>query len=199
MLNKEEKLIFDSYFNKLDFNFRDDYEKVLKKFNFNSEDLNIPFDSIAVAQILNRNIQSRLPNSGIVDEYGSVTLTRNINKKNKLSPSKIAFIPRLIFSINWGDAGPGISWPEQYRITYVPDYEKYIITASSDTQDYYHGISGDIALGVSGDTIKDMKSVIIGHWNELKLEYEQEEFAKIIQEGLIDKNEINKWKKEVWS
>lgn len=199
MLNKEEKLIFDSYFNKLDFNFRDDYEKVLKKFNFNSEDLNIPFDSIAVAQILNRNIQSRLPNSGIVDEYGSVTLTRNINKKNKLSPSKIAFIPRLIFSINWADTAPGLSWPEQYRITFVPDYQEYIITASSDTQDYYHGISGDIALGVSGDTIKDMKSVIIGHWNELKLEYEQEEFVKIIQEGLIDKNEINKWKKEVWS
>ena len=199
MLNKEEKLIFDSYLKKLDFNSRDEYEKVLKKFNFNPEDLNIPFDSIAVAQILIRNIQSKLPNSGIVDEYGSLTLTRNIDKKNKLSPSKIAFIPRLIFSINWADTGPGISWPEQYRITYVPDYEEYIITASSDIQDYYYGISGDIALGVSGDTIEDMKSVIIGHWNELKLEHEQLGFAEILQEGLVQKNEINKWKEETWS
>lgn len=59
-----------------------------------------------------------------------------------------------------------MSWPEQYRISFVPDYEKYIITASSDMQDYYHGILGDIALSVSGDTIEDMRSVIIGHWNE---------------------------------
>ena len=199
MLNKEEKLIFDSYFNKLDFNFRDDYEKVLKKFNFNSENLNIPFDDIAVAQILLRNIQSRLPNSGVVDEYGSVSLTRNIDKKNKLSSSKIAFIPRLIFSINWANTGPGTSWPEQYRITYVPDYEEYIVTASSDSQDYYHGVSGDIALGISGDTIEDMRSVIIGHWNELKLEYEQLEFVEILQEGLVHNDEINKWKEEVWS
>lgn len=197
MLNKEEKLIFESYFNKLDFNFRDDYEKALKKFNFDPEDLNTPFDSIAIAKVLLNNIQSRLPNSGIVNECGYVSFTKNI-EKNNLGPSKIAFIPRLIFSINWADTAPGVSWPEQYRITYVPDYNKYIITASSDSQDFYHGISGDIALGTSSDKIESIKSVITGHWNELKLEYEQLEFAKILHEGLIDKNEINKWKKEIW-
>ena len=198
MLNKEEKLIFDSYFNKLDFNFRDDYEKALKKFNFDSNDLNIPFDSIAIAKVLLKNIQNRLPNSGIVDEYGFVSLTRKI-EKNNLSLSKIAFIPRLIFSINWADTAPGMSWPEEYRITYVPDYDEYFITASSDSEDYYHGISGDIVLGVSRDDVEDIKSIITGHWNELKLEYEQLEFTNILQEGLINKDEINKWKKEVWS
>jgi hypothetical protein len=61
---------------------------------------------------------------------GTVNLNRKEYKRHK--DARLAFNPQLVCTINWADSGPGFSWPESYHVTYLPGFDKFVITASTD-------------------------------------------------------------------
>ena len=83
--------------------------------------------SIAVARILLNRIQGSLPQTSCIDANNDVRVSRQEIKRHK-DATKLSFSPRLICCINWADSAPGISWIEAYHITFIPGFEKYIVT-----------------------------------------------------------------------
>ena len=102
---------------------------------------NLELDS-EVAAFLLEPVQTRLPNWGYTDPDGTVVMGRVVRA---LTPAKVRPMPLLLFTVNWADSGPGFSWPETYYVTYVPQLNVRIVTASRDSEDVW-GCT-DLAIG----------------------------------------------------
>ena len=59
--------------------------------------------------------------------------------------AQLHFPSQLRFMINWAASGPGYSWPESYRLFFIPYPNRYVIVASS-ASDELSGYS-DVAIG----------------------------------------------------
>ena len=76
--------------------------------------------------------------------------------------------PVLALAINWANTAPGYSWPESYYVSWIPYYDRYLVTASLDSplnEGYL-----DLAIGALPDkaTVEgDLKEVIQGRWYDL--------------------------------
>ena len=70
----------------------------------------------AVAQILLERVQDRLPNAWT----SSNGMTRRVSGRR--AHRKIEVWPTHLFTINWADSAPGLSWPVAYHATYVPGF-----------------------------------------------------------------------------
>ena len=99
----------------------------------------------AVAQILLDRVQDHLPRWAAVTG-DSLQFARPIADRRALR--KVEMLPRRLLTINWADSGPGFSWPVAYYATYVPGYNRTVVTASGDCPDAL-GVC-DIALGSFG-------------------------------------------------
>ena len=71
----------------------------------------------AVATLALSTVQSRLPQCGVFDGEGRLTLAR---KRTPAWRRDIVLLPQHLFTINWADTAPGISWPETYYAAYLP-------------------------------------------------------------------------------
>jgi hypothetical protein len=151
----------------------------------------------AVARIALAPIQEQLPQWAAYDSQ-QVIPARTIRQ----CPERDATSrPLLLFGINWATSGPGFSWPEEYHVTWIPHYDRYIVTASSDSKDV-HGFE-DIALGffrgspVKGGDRKTIKSIITGYWTETSdVQMAWEEYWN---HGAISNETAWKWRGDVWS
>jgi hypothetical protein len=151
----------------------------------------------AVARIALSVIQNRLPQCGVSDGEGRLTLTRG---RFPRPPRDVVMLPQHLFMINWADTAPGISWPEVYHATYIRGYDRYVVTASFDGTDM-HGVT-ELAIGhfdgalklveASGDVIKEW-------WRDLMSECCQARWAYVWDTGVIDTATANIWADEVWS
>ena len=105
-------------------------------------------------------------------------------------------LPQHLFMINWADSGPGISWPEDYYVAFVPGFERFVVTASMDSTDCW-GFT-DLAIGsFAGDVpLKaGAHAVITGWWSAQHGEYP---WAYVWGEGLISQEIADGWRDEVW-
>lgn len=174
-------------------------EKV-EEFGFDQSDYDQDWEtwSYVVARILLVNIQERLPNTAIYSD-DKLKFTRIKINKSKSTSNKIAYFPQRLFRINWADTAPGMSWPEDYFITYVPFCEYFFITASAD-ENAFGGISSDTVLGaIKNYDVDYIKPIITQHWqNSIDL-WEQKAWGELSNEGLVGENEINKWREETWN
>ena len=155
--------------------------------------------SAGVAYIVLKNIQNKLPQWAAYSEDKGVVTSREYKEKNLLGISKLQMIPQLLFSINWASSGPGYSWPETYYLTWVPLFERFVVTASVDDKSMYGEISTDQAIGKfeKKDKILDsVKDVITGWWSCWVVEYQQERWESVLQEGIISEEEANNWSKD---
>jgi hypothetical protein len=115
-----------------------------------------------VAEILLETIQSRLPQWGCTAADGHVVEARTLRP---LKARQVQLLPSHLFTINWADSGPGFSWPESYFVTYVPQYNVRIVTASQDT-DECKGYT-DLAIGWCrpvGPPERGAKKIIVSWW-----------------------------------
>ena len=150
----------------------------------------------AVARIALAPIQEQLPQWAAYDS-SQIILARTIRD----CPERDATSrPLLLFGINWATSGPGFSWPEDYYVTWIPYYDRYIVTASSDSKDV-HGYE-DIALGFfkgSSEKQEDsetIKSIIIGYWSETSdVQMAWEDYWRA---GAVDSENAWQWRGEVW-
>jgi len=120
--------------------------------------------SNAVARIALAPIRSSLPVWGSYQD-GQVFHTRQKENESELPRRGYRSDPVLVVSINWADSGPGFSWPVKYYISWIPHYERYVVTASYDSPEVEGYL--DIAIGdlPEGTEIEGgLKNVITGHW-----------------------------------
>ena len=150
----------------------------------------------AVAAILLERIQDTLPQwASVRDDH--VTLGRNT--RDRAATRVVELTPRFLMMINWADSAPGYSWPEAYYVTYVPLYEKFIVTASVDSTDV-HGVT-DFAIGhfkAEEDLLKGSGDAIVHEWSELARLYDQSRWEYLFEEGLIDNDLAEKLANRVW-
>jgi hypothetical protein len=152
--------------------------------------------AIAVAQILLHHVQGALPQWASVSG-GTIQLNRNEHKRHK--DARLAFNPQLVCTINWADSGPGFSWPESYYVTYLPGFDKFVITASRDGPDTWG--CADHAIGVANggrSPIEGARQAVTEFWRLQVIEWEQPRWAGVFAEGLVDAKTANVWADEIW-
>ena len=173
-------------------------------FNSYFSENNIPLDAmasplqIAVARVLLNPIQASLPQWAAVRESGEVLLNRKEIQRHPQAV-RLTLEPQLVCCINWADSGPGYSWPESYHVTYIPGLEKFIVTASRDGADAFG--CADHALGWGSAAEGELlvaKRIIQGFWEHQRNEWDQECWAYLFDEGLINETTANSWAEEIW-
>ena len=147
----------------------------------------------AVARISLAPVRENLPTWGGYGE-GGVFHTRQSENESVLPERGYRSDPVHVLSINWASSGPGFSWPLKYYISWIPYYERYVVTVSYDTPEvegYLDLAIGHLPEGASVE--KELKSVIVSHW---------EWDAMYLQgwEGVIDSGIVEDpwaWREEV--
>ena len=173
-------------------------------FNSYFSENNIPLDAmasplqIAVARVLLSPIQASLPQWAAVRESGEVLLNRKEIQRHPQAV-RLTLEPQLVCCINWADSGPGYSWPESYHVTYIPGLEKFIVTSSRDGADAFG--CADHALGWGSAAEGELlvaKRIIQGFWEHQRNEWDQERWAYLFDDGLIDSATADAWAEEIW-
>jgi hypothetical protein len=112
----------------------------------------------------------------------------------------VELLPQHLFTINWADSGPGVCWPVAYLATYVPGFDRTIVTASADTPEMYGAC--DFALGAFGperSIVQGSREAITADWTKQRDKYEQGRLENLFDTGLIDPAEAVAWADKVWS
>jgi len=123
----------------------------------------------AVARICLEPIANELPQWAAI-RNGSIERGRPLTRLT-LRDRNLA--PLHLLTINWGDSGPGFSWPEAYYATWLPGYEVTIMSASADSPDA-HGYC-DRAVGWFNGAFDRQKAAeaIAAYW-QVQKSYSQE-------------------------
>jgi hypothetical protein len=150
--------------------------------------------SDAVARICLNAIRGRLPNWSTVTDEGFVTARRRERKR----AAQVPLLPRFLFSIDWAMSAPGYSWPEVYHATFIPGFDRWIVTASLDGTDTW-GVS-DLALGsfrAREDFEQGCADAITFHW-ALQRRTGQEAWQLFDEAGTISRKTAMAWRREIW-
>jgi hypothetical protein len=154
----------------------------------------------AVAVTILRGVWKRLPQWAAWSPSTGVLLARQKPKSIGQEMRKVALLPRRVLTINWADSGPGYSWPNEYNLTWLPLYNRYILTVSADSPEGLGGYT-DLAIasyGPGNDLIKSVKQTLIGDWQEAMYEWDQTRWEYVLQEGIISAQEAMILADEVW-
>jgi hypothetical protein len=155
-----------------------------------------PFEAIrnAVARIALAPIRKSLPVWGTCGN-GEVYHTRQEENTGKLPLRGFHSEPVLALTINWATSGPGYSWPEAYYVSWIPYYERYVVTASLDSpldEGYL-----DFTIGWLPDKAtveEDLKAVIQARWADLSLTGRP--WEECWNEGIVE--DPWAWRSELW-
>jgi hypothetical protein len=155
----------------------------------------------AAAHVVLEKVEDRLPQWALVAVEGgsNILLARGYRDSAQILDRKVLLAPRYLFTINWADSGPGYSWPVAYYVTWLPYYDRFVITASADSPEAFGYC--DFALGEFGvDTplSEGTKRIICRDWANQHNKYEQERWAYLFGIGLVSKAEADRWADEVW-
>jgi hypothetical protein len=177
-----------------------DVAEAVERLGFKDEPGHYELIDAAVAFILIERAEQHKPPWASVSGGRAVVLARKYRDSDGVPERKVILQPRSLFEINWADSGPGFSWPVSYYATWVPHYDRFVVTASADCPDAFGYC--DFALGAfGGDTpIKDgAKSIICGDWRQQLDEWCQSPWEYLFDTGLISGDEARAWADEVWA
>jgi hypothetical protein len=152
--------------------------------------------SNAVARQILSGIQRKLPQWAAVYADGRVDLARSYTPKRL---AKVDLLPRFLFEINWADSGPGFSWPEAYHVTYLPGFNRYVVTASQDSPDAY-GYT-DEAIGhfpVDEAISEGIRRVFTAWWKGQADGWDQHRWAYLFLTGDVDEETAASWADQIW-
>ena len=160
-------------------------------------------EDAAVAAIVLERIQGTLP------QWGSVRLRKSENEETVIFLAReikarqvkrtVELLPKYLLTINWADSGPGFSWPVAYHVTWVPIYNQYVVTQSSDSPDAYGYC--DFAIGffpATDDFVAKAAEEIRGDWGWQRDQCCQGSWAYLFNTGLIGEETALKLRGEVW-
>ena len=141
-------------------------------------------------------IQDRLPNCGICNGRG-VTLTR---KFREVQDRTVTGLTRHLFTINWANSAPGISWPVRYTLVWIPVFDRFVAVASADGTDAFG--YADFALGhfpAGGDWVAQVKEIVVRDWRAALDEWNQSAWAHLFDWGVVSEDAALAWRREVWA
>lgn len=149
----------------------------------------------AVARLCLAAIQQRLPQWGCTRADGSVVFGRGFTAR---SEREVEAKPVYLFTLNWADSAPGMSWPVSYHATWIPGYARWVVTASADGTDAWG--CADLAVGwFRGTDIRlGAGRVIRREWRRAWREWGQAPWAYLFDSGFIDEAEAQAWRTRVW-
>lgn len=152
------------------------------------------YASRAVASLVLTPVAHLLPSYGY-KEHGQWRSSRG-----EAAPSwrDLGLTARHLFTIDWALTAPGVSWPEEYYVVYVPEFDSYVVTASNDHGDFD---ALDRALGwFSGgeEPIIGSSRVIVDEWKRQLHDNEQMRWEMLFSEGLMSKEEVDALADAVW-
>lgn len=194
LIPDEEIAILRAYFNEDE---SSDFDHIFDVIGVPNEIYYVSRVAVAVAQILLNKIQDDLPNWGFLDSNGGVTTSRHPHQRH--ADAKLSFNPKLLFTVNWADSGPGFSWPESYHIAYVPSFNKYIVTSSRDGEDMYGCI--DHAIGFADGDLTEIdaaKKIITRDWQSQSNEWDQQRWAYLFDTAIVSEEQACEWADEIW-
>ena len=139
-------------------------------------------------------VQDLLPQFAVTKD-DEVKFGRKIKELREL-PERV-LLPIHLFSINWANTAPGLSWPETYYVTQLPEWGVHIVTASQDSDEIY-GYE-DFAIGWVDDKTSSLhgaRKVLTDYWKNLRDEFGQERWEELLD---VSYGEPEEWANEVWS
>ena len=148
-----------------------------------------------VASIALEVVQARLPQWGAVRQDGTVVLGRKVKQPRA---RRVVAAPRHMLTINWADSGPGFSWPEAYHATPIPGFDKYVVTASRDSEDAWGCC--DHAIGwfdIQSDWKQGARAIIEAWW-KWKRGYEQGRWIEIWDSGSLGEADALALREAIW-
>lgn len=152
----------------------------------------------AVAKILLHAVEHTLPQWGVVKPSGEVVTSRKYSDSSKHMPRLVELLPRNLFVIDWG-GGPGNSWPDAYKLVWVPEYEQYVVTSSSDSPEYFGYC--DFALGHFGKGVDALQAAgerITSLWLAMSTQADQEAWERVVEPGAVSVEQALAWRDSVW-
>jgi hypothetical protein len=154
----------------------------------------------AAAFIVLERAEARLPQWAGVSETGDVLLARKYRDRGSIPDRTVVLQPRHLLTIDWAASGPGFSWPVAYYLTWLPHYDRYVVTASADSPDAFGYCDFAIGSFRIKKPIKVGAEEIIGTdwWNQ-RLEWEQQRWDCLMKPGLISAAEAEAWADDVWA
>ena len=148
----------------------------------------------AIARICLSVVQDLLPQFAVTKD-DEVKFGRKIKELREL-PERV-LLPIHLFSINWANTAPGLSWPETYYVTQLPEWGVHIVTASQDSDEIY-GYE-DFAIGWVDDKTSSLhgaRKVLTDYWKNLRDEFGQERWEELLD---VSYGEPEERANEVWS
>jgi len=177
-----------------------DVEEAIARLGFTDEPGYRTLLDVAAATIVLKDIAAQLPQF-IVFQEGKLIRARPKRDRTGEPQRRIILLrPQLLCEINWADNGPGFSWPVAYYVTWVPSYERFVVTASADSPDALGYC--DFALGAFGieTPIKEGSCAIIrADWEAQRGELGQHRWEYLFRSGLISTAEAAALADIVWS
>jgi hypothetical protein len=155
-------------------------------------------DAAAAFVVLER-VEARLPQWTGASDTADVLLARKYRDRGSIPDRTVLLQPRHLFTINWANNGAGYSRPVAYYLTWVPYYDRYVVTASADGPRAFGYC--DFALGHFGiktSITEGVKEIICTDWLNQKLDSEQRRWAYLFDTDLISAVDARMWADEVW-
>lgn len=121
-----------------------------------------------------------------------------ISGRKNVKPVRTLYKPKHLFTLNWAESGPGVSWPTAYYATAVPAFKAIVVTASADSPESFGFTDfaiGDFRVGV--DLMVGSRKVITGEWAR-QVADGQGRWAHLDEEALVSASEAEEWADEVW-
>jgi hypothetical protein len=139
-----------------------------------------------------------LPTWGSPGEDGQYQYTRG-DDEDAETQKRRRLLSITLLRINWARSAPGFDWPEEYRVTWLPTQEEWIVTLSRDTTEPFGFM--DIALGhfrgKRDKLVKKAGPFLVGHWRTL-MRLEQPCWVEVLKPGLVGNDLALSWREEVW-
>jgi hypothetical protein len=174
-------------------------EEAASRLGFNKHPDFYLLEDAVVAFIVLEQVELRLPQWSAVLYDGTFVVARPLRDRSAIPYRKVVIQPRHLLTINWADSGPGFSWPMAYYVTWLPYYDRFVVTASSDCTEVFGYC--DFALGsFAKDTTlkKGAGKIICDDWTTLCNQRGKTRWEYLFRVGLTSKEDAHAWAAEVW-
>ncbi len=151
-----------------------------------------------VALIALNAVQGQLP-QGSPDSHAGAVAGRRTEPPRE---SDVTLVSQKLCEIDWTERGgggrQGFASPEAYRVTYLPIYDRFVVTASQDSPELYGVCDEAIGWFDAGFEVTHGAGLVVRHWWASKRAAGQPRWARLFGEGLFTAAEACDWADAIW-
>jgi hypothetical protein len=111
---------------------------------------------------------------------------------------RVTVVPRHLLTINWADSAPGFSWPEAYHATFIPGFNRYVVTASRDSPEPYECCDHAIGWFDGNTDWKESAKTIVSAWWETHQACDIGPWVDLLEAGSLGEDEVHALGDAIW-